>query len=418
MITYNISKKQARLFLLQHQGLISGGLPGGKTGIYEFVRHVGCIQYDPLNIAGHNHELVLQARVPGFIPAQANELLYQDRLLTDGWDKNMSIYCTEDWPCFQRLREAASGHHQRNEPLEATVLQVRDALSQRGPLSSLDLEGKEKIDWAWAPARLSRAALETMYFRGEVSIHHRVHTRRYYDFTSRLLPEQVVAAADPNPTTEQYHDWYVQRRIGSIGLQWNKSGDGWLGISGLKSKERTAAVQRLLQIDSLREVHVEGIKLPLYMRTMDAPELEAVLQLEEEAEDSGRSHSTVNFAAALAPLDNLLWDRELIRQLFGFHYRWEVYKPVVEREYGYYVLPLLYGDRFIGRFEPVMNRKSGILTITRWWWEPEEVLTAEMVPALRQALSCLARCTGASAIQFPPEVVKTCGLEALETASL
>lgn len=105
-------QEAGQTFLLQHQGLIAGGLPGGKTGIYEFVRHVGCIQYDPLNIAGHNHELVLQARIPGFIPAQANELLYQDRLLIDGWDKNMSIYCTEDWPCFQRLREAASGHHQ------------------------------------------------------------------------------------------------------------------------------------------------------------------------------------------------------------------------------------------------------------------------------------------------------------------
>lgn len=179
MITYTLSKRQARLFLLEHQRLVPGGLPGGKQSIVEYVRHVGCIQYDPLSVAGHNHELVLQARVPGFVPGLANELLYTDRALFDGWDKNMSIYCTEDWPYFRRLRERALERQQGNELLQKTIEQVREALIQRGPLSSLDLEGKEKMDWAWAPARITRAALETMYFRGEVSVHHRVHTRRY-----------------------------------------------------------------------------------------------------------------------------------------------------------------------------------------------------------------------------------------------
>ena len=412
-MTYSPSKRQARLFLLRHQRLITDGLPEGKMSIYDYVRHVGCIQYDPLSIAGHNHELVLQARLPGFQPEMASELLYKDRLLLDGWDKNMSIYCTEDWPYFQRRREAAAARHQGNEVMSAMVNHVRGEIETRGPLSSLDLESKEKIDWAWAPARLSRAAMESMYFWGELSIHHRVHTRRYYDFTAKLLPAGLLSTSDPNVTEEEHHDWYVERRIGSIGLQWNKSGDGWLGISGMKSKERTAAVQRLLQKDKIREVQVEGVKLPLYLRTADTPELEAVLQREEAA---GEGHGETVFAAALAPLDNLLWDRELIRQLFGFHYRWEVYKPVVEREYGYYVLPLLYGDRFIGRMEPVMNKKSGILNIVRWWWEPGETLISGMLPALIRALTSLARSTGASAISFAPDTVQSCGLQELESA--
>jgi uncharacterized protein YcaQ len=251
-----------------------------------------------------------------------------------------------------------------------------------------------------------------------------VHTRRYYDFTSKLLPAELLSASDPNVTAEQHHDWYVLRRIGSIGLQWNKSGDGWLGIAGMKSKERTAAVQRLLLSDKLREVRVEGLKLPLYMRTADTPELEAVLLLEEAAgSDAGSASSAgaanpaaVPFAAALAPLDNLLWDRELILQLFGFQYRWEVYKPVLEREYGYYVLPLLYGDRFIGRIEPVMNKKSGILTIVRWWWESGEILTLDMLPSLVQAFTALARSTGASGIRIEPDTVQSCGLQELEAA--
>ncbi|WP_379151701.1 winged helix-turn-helix domain-containing protein [Paenibacillus sp. sgz5001063] len=411
MITYSLSKRQARQFLLHHQRLVSGGSARGKDAIYDFIRHVGCIQYDPLSIAGHNHELVLQARIPGFVPELASELLYKDRLLIDGWDKNMSIYCTEDWPYFQRRRDMAAERYQGNETLKTMVAHVREELVRRGPLSSLDLESKDKIDWAWAPARLSRAAMESMYFWGEISVHHRVHTRRYYDFTANLLPEHLLGTRDPNLTAEQHFDWYVLRRIGSIGLQWNKSGDGWLGIAGLKSKERTAAIERLLHRDSLREVRVDGLKLPLYMRTIDAYVLEEILA--NGYDTPIKNETSVEFAAALAPLDNLLWDRELIRQLFGFTYRWEVYKPIAEREYGYYVLPLLYGDRFIARFEPVMDKKNGILNILHWWWEPDTALSQEMIPAITAALDALAKCTRASSIRFNPGVAESNGLQGL-----
>ena len=412
MINYLITKKQARLFLLQHQQLNPSTLSGSKQSIYDYIRRVGCIQYDPLSITGHNHELVLQARIPGFTPELVQELLYQDRLLIDGWDKNMSIYCTEDWPYFQRSRELASSRYEGNSEIMATVERVRRELTERGPLSSLDLEGKDKINWAWAPARLSRAALESMYFWGELVIHHRVHTRRYYDFTTRLLPEYILERQDPNGTEDQYYDWYVLRRIGSIGLQWNRSGDGWLGINGLKSKERTGAVQRLLHTDKIREVNVEGIKLPFYIRSIDAPVLEGIL---EETNEHGEDYSTTSTAAALAPLDNLLWDRELIKQLFDFEYRWEVYKPAAERQYGYYVLPLLYGDRFVARIEPVMDKKSGILTIINWWWELGESLSPELTLAIRDAMISLARCVRANSVQFLPEVVTKSGLQELIT---
>lgn len=79
----------------------------------------------------------------------------------------MSIYCTEDWPYFKRRREASATRHRANEPVMDTVEQVREELLKRGPLSSLDLDGKDKVDWAWAPARLTRAALESMYFWGK-----------------------------------------------------------------------------------------------------------------------------------------------------------------------------------------------------------------------------------------------------------
>ncbi|WP_410510929.1 winged helix DNA-binding domain-containing protein [Paenibacillus sp. BR2-3] len=411
MINYLLTKSQARLFLLQHQRLGSFTLPSGKQSVYDYIRHVGCIQYDPLSITGQNHELVLQSRIPDFTPELVQELLYKDRLLLDGWDKNMSIYCTEDWPFFRRGRQLALARYEGNSEIMATVSRVRQALTERGPLSSLDLEWKDKIDWAWAPARLSRAALESMYFWGELVVHRRVHTRRYYDFTARLLPEFLLERGDPNEKEEEYHDWYVLRRIGSIGLQWNRSGDGWLGIHGLKSKERTASVQRLLHTDKIREVTVEGIKLPFYIRSIDAPALENVIQQQNDL--SGDNVTNAPFAAALAPLDNLLWDRELIRQLFDFQYRWEVYKPAAERQFGYYVLPLLYGDRFVARFEPVMDKKSRTLNILNWWWEQGECLTPELSLALKQAIASLARCLRADSVRFLPDVVANSGLQEL-----
>jgi uncharacterized protein len=411
LINYLVDKRQARLFLLRHQRLGSFTLPHSKQSVYDYIRHVGCIQYDPLSITGQNHELVLQARIPGFTPELVQKLLYQDRLLLDGWDKNMSIYCTEDWPFFRRLRESALARYEGNAEIMAAVSNVRQELTDRGPLSSLDLEGKDKINWAWAPARVSRAALESMYFWGELVVHHRVHTRRYYDFAARLLPEDLLQREDPNVKDEDYYDWYVLRRIGSIGLQWNRAGDGWLGIQGLKSKERTSAVQRLLHLDKIRQVTVEEIKLPFYIRTQDAPVLEDILQ--EDRNAAGSNEVPPPSAAAIAPLDNLLWDRELVRQLFDFEYRWEVYKPAAERQYGYYVLPLLYGDRFVARFEPVMDKKSRTLNIMNWWWEAGEALTPGLTVALGKAITTLARCLGAESVHFPPDVTAKSGLKEL-----
>ncbi len=409
MINYRITKRQARLFLLEHQGLGASRLHGGKQSIVDYIRRVGCIQYDPLSIAGHNHELVLQARIPGFTPELVQELLYKDRLLIDGWDKNMSIYSTEDWPNFTRSRNKALHRYEGNPEIMATVQKVRSELAARGPLSSIDLEGKDKVNWAWAPARVSRAAMESMYFWGETVIHHRVHTRRFYDFAAKLLPETLLEARDPNPGEDQFVEWYVLRRIGSIGLLWNRSGDGWLGISEFKSKERTSAIQRLLEQDKLREVRVEDIKLPLYIRTTDAPVLEEIILNYPDDE----IYVEVQYAAALAPLDNLIWERELISQLFGFQYRWEVYKPVIDREYGYYILPLLVGDRFVARFEPIFDKKSRTLHIQNWWWEAGVSLTPELSTALRGAISSLITCLKAESVQFRPEILSASQLHML-----
>ncbi len=125
---------------------------------------------------------------------------------------------------------------------------------------------------------------------------------------------------------------------------------------------------------------MKGIKVPLYMRYNDKSYLENILQ-----SDNASKRATI-----IAPLDNLLWDRRLVKELFDFDYRWEVYKPENERTYGYYVLPVLYGDRFVARFEPGRDKKRDALVIKNWWWEPGVSPSESIYAGLR---SCFLRFT-------------------------
>ncbi|HEX7712393.1 MAG TPA: winged helix DNA-binding domain-containing protein [Bacillota bacterium] len=398
-----LTQLQARQFILAYQGLQPSLELTGKSGVLEYIRRVGCIQYDPLDIVGHNPELVLQARVAGFHPAMLQELLYSDRKLLDGWDKMMAVYPVEDWPYFRRQREAAREYFgNSSRPVVAVLPQVRQAIEAQGPLSSIDLQLNEIVDWPWAPTRLSRAALESMYFWGELVIHHKVHTRKVYDFARRHLPAELLEAADPNITAEQYQDWRVLRRIGGIGLVWAKSGDAWLGTE-IKSKERAASLARLLKTGKIIEVRITDLETPFYMRSADRLYLERVLN----------SGDPAPHAAILAPLDNLLWDRRLIKTLFDFDYRWEVYKPVTERQYGYYVLPVLYGDGFVARFEPGRDKKGKALMIKNWWWEPGVKRRQKMDRALGQCFQNFLNYLGAERIQMDKKVLAQADLEFL-----
>lgn len=372
-----ITQQQARRFILAHQGLWPTHRFTGKEGILDYIRRVGCIQFDPLNIAGHNQELVLQARIPGFRPDMLRELLYQDRKLVDGWDKVMSIYSTEDWPYFARRRKAVLEHrhkHTRGKPVIEVLPKVRRIIETQGPVSSLDLKLKEIVDWSWAPTSLGRAALESMYSWGELIIHHKVHTRKVYDFAHRHIPEELLSAPEPNDTEEQFQDWFVLRRLGSVGLLWSKAGDAWLQMFDIKSKQRQTTLERLQRQNIVSSVQVEDIEYPLYLRSRDMDLLHKTID----------SRTRSSQAAIIAPLDNLLWDRKFVEELFNFRYRWEVYKPVKEREYGYYVLPVLYGDRFVARFEPGKDKKNKRLIVKNWWWEPKVRQSERMRHSLRR----------------------------------
>jgi uncharacterized protein YcaQ len=156
-----------------------------------------------------------------------------------------------------------------------------------------------------------------------------------------------------------------------------------LGILGVKSEARRASLARLVERGELLAADVEGMPGPTFLRTADLPTLEAI-RSQQPPEPR---------AAFLGPLDNLTWDRQLLRRVFDFDYIWEVYKPAEQRRYGYYVLPVLYGDRFVARFDPAFDKRSRELVITNWWWEegvrPGEAMEAALTTCLREFLRYL-----------------------------
>ena len=306
-----------------------------------------------------------------------DELLYTDRKLVDNWDKMASLSLAEDWPYFSRHRGRMEDMF--GVPSEVVMSLAPEILAQikdAGPQCSLDFDYQDKTDWAWGPTRVSRASLEGLFKMGQLGVNHRVNNRRYFDLIERLLPEDLLQTADPNQSLEEYQAWHILRRIRGIGLAHPNAGEQWGGMIGIKSPRRKIILEQLVQQDLILEIEVEELAGEVfYMQTKD-------LDLLEEVNKSRASPR----AAFIAPLDNLLWDRKSLTRLFDFNYMWEVYKPEAKREYGYYVLPVLYGDRLIGRIDPSFDKSSRLLTINNWWWEDDFQPDERSNKALQQCL--------------------------------
>jgi uncharacterized protein len=395
-----IRKAQARRFLLAHLGLWPPRQLRGKRGVLDYIRHVNCIQYDPINVVGQNPHLVLQSRVRGYKPAMLGALLYEDRKLLDGFDKQMSIYPIEDWPCFAYYRERMVQHYMESEhtATAARLMEwVRKQIEARGPLSPLELEEDTRMDWWLAGSvRAVRIALDILLYGGETIVHHRVGTRRYFELTKRVLSSELMNVCTPHTSQDDYLEWHVFRRAGGLGLVDMRVTAKFGGLIGWRDGQIKAAIVRLAEKGRLVPVTIEELpRQRLYIRRDDVPALAA----------AAKGYPGKQRAALIAPLDNLMWDLKLVEMLFGFRYAWEVYKPAEKRDYGYYVLPVLYGDRFVARIDPAFDRASRILTVKNWWWEKEVNKSDElMLAALGDCLTDFATYLDANEIRLGPEV--------------
>ena len=277
-----LTARQARRFLLLHHGLLGPHRFAGKDGALAFVRQAGCIQFDPVNVCGRNAELTLQSRVMGFMRETLDALLYEDRALIDYPDKNLAILPVEDWPYMERYRARARACGAQFEGLAALEAQTLDYIAAHGPVASdeLPIEGSivwhSAIHWSgnWhGESNAARSVLEQLYSTGALVVHHKRGTRKVYDLASRHIAPELLSTPDPLPEEPEHLAWRVKRRIGAVGLLWNRASDAWLGILGMRAPERTAAFETLLARGEILPVRVEGVRDALYIRAEDEPTL-------------------------------------------------------------------------------------------------------------------------------------------------
>lgn len=392
-----LTNKQARRFILLKHGLLGAHRFKGKPGVLEFVRQSGCIQFDPVDVCGKNAELTLQSRVKGFTKAMLHALLYEDRALVDYPDKNQAIIPVEDWPYFERYRQAARDCGAQFAGLADIEGQAIEYIRENGPVSSatLPIEGRIKwhsaIHWSgdWHGTHpANRAALEQLYSVGRLVIHHKQGARKFYDLAERHVSRELLDAPEPLPQGDDHLMWRIKRRIGAVGLMWNRPSDAWLHIWDLDADARSRAFAGLADAGEIIPARVEGVRGDMYLRSEDMPFIEAAM-------------SDRRFGArceAIAPLDPLMWDRKLIRALFGFHYSWEIYTPQAQRKYGYYVLPVIYGDSFAGRMEA--SPEGDALCVKHFWPEDGFKRTAAFEKALEGCFERLARFNGCTAVKI------------------
>jgi len=373
----------------------SRALPARPESVLTVVERLAVLQFDPLEVPGaRNHDLVLHARIAGYRRGWCEEWLYgPDRRLFEIYNKSLNMVPLEELPHYRltwtRLGEYYGGSTLREHADVAA--DILAALEQRGPLTTADFAHDAQIDWWWARTRASRAILEALFVSGRVGISRREGNRRYYDLIERLVPADILARTETDELAAKHR---LLSRFRSIGLS-RPGATNDVMISTGSGPDRTRHTKELVEAGLLTPVKLEGHKQAWYV-----PSSESATAIAAETA-APIADPAVTF---LAPLDPFMWDRRLVEHLFGFDYLWEVYIPAHKRRWGYYVLPILFGDRLVGRIEPRLERKSHTLRILGLWWQDEFAPRAadDFVEQMRAALVEYMDFVGATTFEWAP----------------
>jgi uncharacterized protein len=393
----DVAADAARRFLVTRQLLAPArSVEGGPDGVLEVFRRLGSIQFDPLSVAGRNHDLVLHARVAGYDPSWC-DALYERRELFEAYNKGLSLVLTSDLPWF---RANLSVRSPRILAEQADVAEhVLERIRAEGPRSALDFEPRRGslVDWFGAPTNIVRAVLEAYAVTGVLGLARRDGNRRYYDLTERLLPPDVVARKVPLREQLRYKLLSRYRAHGLLGIG---GGDIFGGLGTAKPDPerpehpgRTALREELIEEGELVPVTVEGVRGRRFVLREEVGLLEA-------PPEPPRS------VAFLPPFDPLVWDRALLGSLFGFDYVWELFVPPARRRWGWYVLPILFRDRFAGRIEPRIDRQEGVVRVLNLWWEAsfDPGRVEGFADAMQAALRAYLHFAGTSRLEWAPHL--------------
>jgi uncharacterized protein YcaQ len=365
-----LSRTDARRRLVAHHGL-NRTLGRGPSGVRAVLERLRCIQLDPLDVIGTNADLVVMARADEVRRGDVWRHLFP-RYAFEHFAKERCILPASAFPWYREQGHAAQTHWWRHNEREQRVPRklvdaVLDEVRARGPVTAKELtdHGRvDPIDWAgWmGTSKATTMALEILWTRCDVVVAGRTESgAKLYD-----VPKFRVPPASSRPL--DFPRWALSERVQAAGLLSRAGGAMWSMLSSVRT---SGLVDEMVESGELVEVQIE-----------DSPR-----RYLANGKFLGPAGSRRYFADGrvriLGPLDPLLWDRDLVRHVFGFDYVWEVYKPAPQRRWGWYVCPLLHGDELIGRIEARVEGTA--LVVSRLWLDAD----VDLLPALeRHAAMC------------------------------
>lgn len=381
-----------RRLALASQGLLQTQPYGqGLVGARNAINHLGYIQIDTISVVERAHHHVFYTRVPDFKPAMTNELLLQGDIF-EYWSHAAAFLPIADFrfslPYKQAIKSGQTHWYKTRDQKLMHELLAR--IRSEGPIRSRDVEGYKKQRagwWDWKPAK---QALEQLYMEGDLMVSSRAGFQKTYDLTERVLPSHTNTQM---PSLEEFAEHLLEQQLRCHGLVTLK------GLTYLRrNTELRKAVKNLVSAKlaqgTLEQVQVSNGEVFL----LEAGALERFVP------------PSSNRLLILSPFDNSVIQRDRLKALFQFDYQIECYLPEAKRQYGYFCLPLLYGDEFIGRMDAKAHRKTGHLEIKALHFHPhqfdDELVIAAWVEAII-AFSQFQQCQTVSLTQaYPPSLTQ------------
>ncbi|MFX0097606.1 MAG: winged helix-turn-helix domain-containing protein [Candidatus Hodarchaeota archaeon] len=398
---HTITPTIARRVAIMRQHLAGPRSPPNETGILRVFRDLGCIQIDPISVVAPSHFLVLWSRLGPFDPKDLDKLLWGERKLFENWAHCTSIVPTEDYPIFDGLmRTAYTGDSPWAQKIRAWVEEnkalrhyILNQIRRHGPLPSNRFKDIATSDWqstGWTAGRNINQMLTYLWATGKIMVAKRIGRQKWWDITERFLPDwtpkETLSEAEiarrgvekslralgvARPIHIRNH--YIRRCYGDLNNVLNDlESEGYISRVRIKNKK-----------------DVRPWPGSWYIHAKDMPLIDGIA--------SGKWEPRTTL---LSPFDNLICDRRRTEQIFKFSFHLEIYVPKLKRKYGKYAMPILQGDRFIGRIDPEMDRKNGKLRINAIYAEQEIHLTKEEGQMIVNTIEDLGEFLGAKEIVY------------------
>jgi uncharacterized protein YcaQ len=394
-----ISALEGRRILLGGQELLAAPRRASCESVYEMVLRLGFVQIDSINVVERAHHLILGTRLSSYRPGLLRILLERQRRLFEHWTHDAAAIPTVWFPYwrhrFDRYRHELTKKRWWRERMggdpSAVLARVRRSFELAGPLMARDLAAEATPEargdgawWGWSP---QKAALEYLWWSGELAIAGRKGFNKLYDLTERVLPD---AAGAPRPSAADQESWACRTALERLGAA---------------TAEEIAAFWKAIPAATVRGwcqgAAARGEVVAVTMEAVEGGLARTAFAVPDWAERARQEPASATRMRLLCPFDPAVRDRGRLRRLFGFDFRFEAFVPRDRRQHGYYVMPVLEGDRLVARIDPKLHRSAGLLAVRAVTWEAGIRPTRRRLAALDAAVGRLAKAVGASRWELP-----------------